>query len=43
MEIKEDGPGSVVIEFESDSHESKLHAEVKNGELDIETEEDDEH
>ena len=43
MEIKEDGPNSVVVEFESDSHESKLHAEVEDGELDIETDEDEEH
>lgn len=42
MEIKEDGPGAVVVEFESDSHESTLHAEVENGELDIETDEDEE-
>ncbi|MCP3975075.1 MAG: hypothetical protein GY720_11355 [bacterium] len=43
IDVKKDGPESVVIEFESDSHESKLHAEVKDGELDIETEEDEEH
>lgn len=42
LDIKKDGPESVEVEFESDSHESKLHAEISDGELKIDKEEDDE-
>lgn len=39
LEIKQGGPGSVVVEFESSSHESKLHSEVDGDELKTEIEE----
>lgn len=40
LEVEKDGPDSVVVEFENGSQESKLHAEVSDGELRVETEEE---
>jgi len=40
VDVKSNGPGSVEVEFEDGSRESKLHAEVKGGELDVEIEEE---
>jgi hypothetical protein len=42
MEVKNRGPSQVVVEFESDSHESRFSVEVDNGELVVDIEEHDE-
>ena len=39
-EVDKAGPSSVEVEFKSANHESKYHAEVNGGVLDIQTEED---
>jgi len=40
VEVDKDGPNAVVVEFESGEHESKLHAEMSDGELKVETDEE---
>ena len=42
LEIEKDGPKAVKVEFSSNDHESKLQAEVSDGELEVETSEEEE-
>jgi hypothetical protein len=41
LEIEEDGPEQVKVEFSSNDHESSLKAEFSDGELEVETSEED--
>ncbi len=40
VEVEHDGPESVEIEFRSESHDSKLHARVHDGNLDVDKDEE---
>ncbi len=40
VEVEHNGPETVEVEFKSKSHDSKLHAEVEGGELDIDIDEE---
>jgi len=42
LQIEKDGPKEVKVEFSSNDHESKLQAEVSDGELKVETSEEEE-
>lgn len=42
VDVEHDGPETVEIEFKSESHDSKLHARVKDGELDVDKDEESE-
>lgn len=41
VDVEHDGPARVEIEFRDGSHESRLHAEFHDGELEVETDESD--
>lgn len=40
VDVEHNGPETVEVEFKSESHDSKLHAKVHDGELDIKVEEE---
>lgn len=40
VDVEHNGPERVEVKFKSESHVSKLHAEVHDGELDIEIDEE---
>jgi hypothetical protein len=40
VDAEHTGPDEVEVKFESNDHKSKLEAEIKNGELQVETEEE---
>lgn len=42
IDVEHNGPETVEVEFKSESHDSKLHARVKDGQLDIKIEEESE-
>jgi len=40
VDVEHNGPETVEVEFKSKSHDSKLHARVEGGELDIKIDEE---
>ena len=40
VEVEDDGPETVEVEFKSKAHDSKLHAEIERGELEVHIEEE---